>query len=87
MVYVVYICVYKIENDMEIKFGALQPKIASQLKEQGLNFDKDNVNTFQTMSHSISMLHIHCVLTDTEADNARNRLYKKILNHVKKLNK
>lgn len=67
---------------MEIRFGAMQPTIASQLRKQGFKFDKDKMATFQKLSHSISMLRIHSVVTDSVADKACKSLYKKILSHV-----
>lgn len=72
---------------MEIKFGALQNSIATQLKAQDIPFDSDKVKSYQALSHSIGMLYVHGVIIESERDNAYNRLYKKIANHVKKFNK
>lgn len=74
-------------NYLEIRFGALQEKIAIQLKRQNLNFEPDKIKSYQELSYSISMLYIHGILIESERDKAYKRLYDKIARHIKKLNK
>lgn len=72
---------------MELRFGAMQKPIANQLKEQGYQFEKDKAETWQALSHSVSMCCIHGLISDGDRDKAFNRLYKKIENYIKKHNK
>lgn len=73
--------------DIVITFGATSPTIGNQLREQGLKYDIEKIKLMQQMAFQISMLRIHSILSEEDSAKARDRLYGKICNHVKKANK
>ena len=60
-----------------IEYGTWGDPFPKQLKKQGFKFkDKEKAELFTEMNKSVSLLHLHGVMTDTE--------WKKILNRVHK---
>jgi hypothetical protein len=78
--------VSKPEKQVRIGFGGLVEPLAKQLKEQQLNFDKDEVEEYQQCNDAIFTLHLSDILTYSEIEKARQKLYKQILTHIKKKN-
>lgn len=75
------------KTKFEIGFGALQPPIAKQIKKQGFNFKKDKIDHFEKLRESISYLIFNGIITDSVRKKADEKLFKKILSHVKEQNK
>jgi len=76
----------KESKEFTIGFGAMLPKIASQLKKQGLNFDTEEVKHFEKLRTSITNLRFADILNNYESDKAIQRLFSKIEKHVKECN-
>lgn len=64
-------------NGYGITLGALADDIEDQLQRQGWTLG-DRAERFQRWANEISSLRIHELLTETESDRARKRLWKKI---------
>lgn len=75
------------KNNLEIHFGALCDPIAVQIKKQGFKFDKKQVSVFQKKADAIILLRFDNILIDSAATKCQNKLFKKIITHVKKSNK
>ena len=60
-----------------ITFGALCDDIEVQLQRQGFTLG-DRATLFQRWATEISSLRIHGLLTETESDRARKRLWKEL---------
>ena len=56
---------------MQIRFGALSPKLHEQL-----GVSKEETALEQRLSDAIVLCQVHSVLTDTEAHKARKRIVK-----------
>lgn len=67
--------------------GALSDSFATQIKAQGLKYDKKQVETYQSHLHSILTLRFAGLLTDSMYDNINKKLFKQIQAHVMKENK
>ena len=64
---------------MQIRLGALAPKLSKQLDAVGItNYDEEYLEVFQRDADSISRLSIRGFITDTIAEKARKRLIKKL---------
>lgn len=66
-------------GQFEIQLGALAPKLSEQLRgrispKEGKRLDH--------VAHSLDMVRIHNIITDSEASKARKRLMKQIQNAV-----
>ena len=79
--------VSKPTKHVKIGFGGLVEPLAKQLKEQELKYTEEDVEIFQECNDAIFTLHICDVLTYSEVEKARQKLYKQILAHIKKKNK
>lgn len=79
--------VSKPTKHVKIGFGGLVEPLEKQLKEQGLKFDKVEVDEYQECNDAIFTLHLSDILTYSEVEKARQKLYKQILAHIKKKNK
>jgi len=73
--------------EFRIGFGAVQPKIAKQLKAQGLKYDVTNVAHYEKLRESLTYLYFADMINDSAAEKARKKLFKMIEAHVKKKNK
>ncbi len=74
-------------DQLKIGFGALEGTIAQQLKKQKFLFDKKTVRGFEDIRTSYLRLRLNGYLPDAQSNKIRERLFKKILAHVSKLNK
>lgn len=74
------------ENKFQVALGGDSVSIYDQLKQQGLTFHIKEVNLFQDLSDSITLLFIKGVLPAGEVEQARKRLFKKIQSHINDLN-
>lgn len=74
-------------KQLGIHFGALAEPISEQLKQQGFDFDKEEVADFEDQLRSIIKLYFSDLLTDTMKNKISDKLYKKILRHVTTKNK
>ena len=72
---------------LNIHFGALAPKIATQLLEQKLKFDPRKVKRFQESNNCITQLMFDGILNDTQKNKAYDKLFTQIKAHVKTQNK
>jgi len=70
-------------KQFHIEFGALSPKIADQLKEQGLTALDARIEQFQKAADSINYLKIHGLLTYGETQKARKRFISQLAKVVK----
>lgn len=68
----------KNKTTLQISFGALCPPILGQLKDAGINVNKEDVDRWQRCADSIVRLAVHQILSDSEVHKARQRLLKKI---------
>lgn len=64
---------------MEIKFGVLAPKLKTQLAMQNLQISEKALERFEKIRMAISMVRVHGIATEKEADNMYKRLFKQIL--------
>jgi len=67
-----------------IEFGALSDDIEVQLQRQGFTLG-DRAERIQRWATEISSLRIHGLLTESESDRARKRLWKELTQTVKPL--
>lgn len=74
-------------NTIGIRFGALGPSIADQLKEQGFKYAPEKVKQFENLRHCITTLMFADILNDSAKDKAFNKLFTQIKRHVKMNNK
>jgi len=70
-----------------LSFGALADPISEQIRKQGLKFNDKEVEQFQSDLDAIHRLRFRSILIDSVASKCFDKLYKKILSHVKKANK
>lgn len=71
------------ERQLKLGFGALVPKISTQLRKQGFKYDKDKVKLFEKCLDSILYLMFNDFLSDKQIDRLYDKLRKKIVAHVK----
>ncbi len=74
-------------KQLKLGFGALLPKISTQLRKQGFKFDKEKVKLFEKCLDSILYLMFNDFLSDKEIDKLFDKLRRKIVAHVKLKNK
>lgn len=74
-------------TELGIHFGALADPISKQLKQQGFKFDAEQVKHFEKQLDAITRLRFADLIADTVATKAFNKLYKRIQQHVCKVNK
>ena len=69
-----------------IEYGIWGDPFPKQLKKQGFKFkDKEKAELFTDMNRSVSLLHLHGVMTDTEWKKILNRVHKKLESSIEKL--
>lgn len=76
----------KEEFSLTLEYGAMAPRINTQLSRQKLIFAKTEIYKYQKISESISMLNIHGFISQDVAGHMRFKLHKQVENHVKKFN-
>lgn len=69
-----------------IRFGILNPKIAVQIKSQGLKYDRKEVAGFERSRDAIYSLLFGGIIVESQFDKMLIKLYNKILRHVGKAN-
>jgi len=77
----------RLPDTFGIRFGLLSPKIAKQIKEQGLKYNGDDVEEFERMRDAIFTLGFGGLIIDSQEKKLWIKLYNKILRHVGKVNK
>ena len=70
---------------IDIRMGALSPKIGDQLKEQGCVAAPSQIKRWQSHSEAITQLLVANLLTRGEVDKARKRLFADICKTAKSL--
>jgi len=71
---------------LEIRFGALEPKLATQLKGQGFRFKVEKVEILQHSHDAIAILNMHGFITREMSTQLHARLWREILAHLVKEN-
>lgn len=61
----------------QIVISALGPSIQEQCDKLGITPTKMKIETIDSLSHWLTVAHIHAVLTDAEVHRARLRLLKR----------
>lgn len=61
-----------------LSLGALSPKLADQLQEQGLTMEKHNINHWQRVIDALIRIRFAGLLTDSQYDAAARKMVKKI---------
>lgn len=67
---------------MEIKYGALAPKLEEQVNEQGFTLGKE-ANTLEKSRESIIWLTVQDILTDNQKGKALLKLHKQVIKQMK----
>lgn len=75
------------KTQIGIHFGALADEFALQLKKQGFKYDSKEMDRFQDLESSILKLSFADIVTDSQKEKLYQRLYRKIVSHVCKINK
>ena len=70
-------------KELELRFGALSPKISDQLKEQGFRFIRDDAMKWEEFSRAINMLSIHGIIPESQIKAVRKRLFNMIRTRLK----
>lgn len=70
-----------------IRFGALADPLLDQIKSQGLKYNKATVERLQTCMDSLMHLRFNDLVTDSMHEKIMQKLYKKIVSHIKQQNK
>ncbi len=75
------------DRNIRISFGALAPPIDEQLREQGFKLDLDPLprRHLQRGADEVSRLHVRGILTESETDKARKRIFQIIKKQAKPL--
>lgn len=73
----------QLKATLNLRYGAVSPLIAGQLKEQGFVVDhQHNLESWQKCADAITLLFLHGYLTDAEKLKCRKRLHKAITEHI-----
>lgn len=75
------------DKKVNLRFGAMSPDIADQLKSQGLNFDKKEVALLQRRADAIALLRLGDLLPDSIHQKILQKLFKQIQSHINMGNK
>ena len=67
---------------MEIKYGALAPKLEEQVNAQGFTLGKE-ANTLEKSRESIIWLTVQDILTDNQKGKALLKLHKQVIKQMK----
>jgi hypothetical protein len=76
-----------IQRNIHINLGATAPPIEEQLRDQGFRLDMDPLQRayLQRDTDEVARLRVRCVLTETESDKARKRIFQIIKKQAKPL--
>lgn len=66
------------EQILKIRLGAMSPSVKEQVEEQGFKIDATDSVHLQKDSEAITRLIIRGLITDSQAKQARDKLFKKI---------
>ena len=72
---------------IKIEFGMLSDTILKQLTKQGFKFDLEEIEDFDQDKNALVALYASDLLTDKQHKDIKEKLYKRILKHVCKVNK
>ena len=72
--------------DLQIIYSLFTDSIKKQLKNNGLNFDKQEVKIIQELSFANMNLKFHEIISDTEADEIHKTIHKRLVDHIDKHN-
>ena len=75
------------ENYLKISFGGMSPSINKQLKNGGWKFDTVKAKYFETLRESLTYLMFADLINRSSLIKAEQKLYNKILKHIKEKNK
>ena len=70
-----------------IRFGVLAPKVHEQIEEQKLKYDKEFIEGIERNLDSIHDLSFSDYLNDSTREKIMQKMYKRIVAHVKMKNK
>ena len=65
---------------VNLYLGVLGPRLAVQLKNQGLKMSREKLNTNQALIDALNRVRINGIITFSEADRIYERLFKRIVN-------
>lgn len=72
---------------MKLSFGLLSPTIATQLLSLNLKFDKDDIDELEDSKRAMQTLHINDLITDTQMDCIKLKIFNRARKHVMAKNK
>ena len=72
--------------EFKIRFGALCDTIATQIRKQGLKFEKSTIKEFQKDADAVNRLKWADVISDKEASKVLSKIFTKIKSHVSRVN-
>lgn len=75
------------DKKIGIGFGILSPSFAEQLKQQHFKFDHKKIKHFQKCNEYVTYLKFAGILMDSLAKKAQDRIFKKIVTHIRQENK
>lgn len=68
---------------IELEIGALAPKIAAQMKNQGIKIEQGDLDQLQKDADAIVRLHIRGFLNDSTVKKVREKLFYNVKKAVK----
>ena len=74
----------KDKKEFKIGFGVLEPSLVKQINEQGLRWIPTSVKCFEKSREAINWLYFHKIITDSQKSKLQEKLFKRILSHVRK---
>lgn len=72
---------------LKIAFGVAMPKLSSQLKKLKFDFDPDKVKGFEFQRKCLNHVRFAELITDSDFEKAKQKLFNKIQKHVEASNK
>ena len=69
----------RMNDQVQLRFGALSPSIQGQLEEQSVAYDPEQVAQWEEWSSAIVSMTILGVITGAERQRIHKRLFKRIL--------
>jgi len=72
-------------NKIGLRFGAMADPLEDQLRDQGFTATRKQLKVWDKLAFSITMLRIHCLIPDSQADKAYDKLMKKVSKGVEAL--
>lgn len=68
---------------LKIELGVLAPPLYEQLNNQGLNYDCDTIQRFETDRRALNQLRIRELIPESQLTKGYQKLFKRITEHVK----